>query len=1297
MDAFWLEAQPWDPVGAAAVNVRACNLDLSAIVHFGGGQEWLPVVDGGPVFGTQVFSGTFAGRAEASRGGIKLIGQDRAIDDWAAYAWAGRPVKIWRGIIDSSDPMRPAWPSSQTLIFDGLVEEFDPDEAQFTFTSRRPNGKIASVTYLGTGGAEGPVELKGVPKPYAAGRHRNRPPIMLEAGKVLFQVHGYGAISAFTAIREAGFLLDQPFVDHATMEALRAAAVPETQIHTCLAAGAFRLGFSPFGDITADFDGAKGAGAFSAQVADIVLALLDSSDWDMAKVDSASFATVNAAQPHPALYWDSAGEDVMDAMSELMRGAGGYWDIDALGQFYVGLLTRAASHDVAIGDEGLGDFDLLEIDHLPTRAPFWKNRVGYGYNPQVMQFSLTSVGATPEQVEQIAGVVDLTDGVVSVVFAQTAPATGNENDLWHDSDDGLWYKRIGGAWVVQNGLGALGSALIQAAGAEALADGKVNTYFQDATPVAEAIGDLWLRPSDTPRNLYRWSGSAWDAYTDSTRNVNRGAWAASVAYVVGDYVQYLGSSYDVIVAHTSSAAAPPPNANLTLFAAQGPQGPQGTQGDTGATGAAGSQGPEGPAGATLYTWIAYANDATGSTGFTTGAWSGQTYIGIANNKTSSVESATPSDYTWSLIQGSQGVPGSPGADGVTTYTWFAYSNAPDGSVGFTTGAWTNQTYIGIAANKTTATESANPADYAWSLFQGPQGVQGTTGATGAAGSQGATGPAGATLYTWIAYANDATGTSGFTTGAWTNQTYIGIANNKTSATEGTNPADYTWSLIQGAAGVPGSPGANGVTTYTWFAYANSADGTVGFTTGVAGNRRYLGIAANKTTATESTNPADYSWSLMSLYADGTNAISSPFHLDRTELGGAGTIIHDYGGGPGRALQFGKRAYLYADNSYVSWEIDATLMRANPGQTIFISYAVAHSPNNATTDSVVGALQFYGADGVQIGGDFIVEMSRVTGSALAAASGGIIVAGGSMVAPAGTVSFRSHVSRQGANQGGFFYVAEPYAGRSQLGADITTTVEGPSQSTTFRFTYAGVAESGEFNRELTFKLMGPGGQITSGITWSYKALSGAHNGVLSGANVYSMVGTGLGKLTAYSLESDECILEVTGTYLGVPRATNVRLSRQYGAAPVSGGGAGATTVKSKNAWNDLSASSGSPADMSGTELNTAVLPSGRTQFDLSATITFEPYLESANGTWECGLQWQEFIGGVWTNVGSSVSGNSTIIGYSLAEPDPVANARTLTLSISRTGLVAGGTYHYRLLGWTSNKGHYIGGSATVVAP
>lgn len=125
---------------------------------------------------------------------------------------------------------------------------------------------------------------------------------------------------------------------------------------------------------------------------------------------------------------------------------------------------------------------------------------------------------------------------------------------------------------------------------------------------------------------------------------------------------------------------------------------------------------KGADGKTLYTWLKYADSPTSGM---SDSPSGKKYMGIAINKTSSTESSNYSDYTWSLIKGTDGI-SVKGDKGDTVYIWIKYaddakgngmSEYPDG-----------KKYIGLAYNKTTATESNNASDYIWSLIQGEDAV-----------------------------------------------------------------------------------------------------------------------------------------------------------------------------------------------------------------------------------------------------------------------------------------------------------------------------------------------------------------------------------------------------------------------------------------------------------------------------------------------------------------------------------------------------------------------------------------------
>lgn len=146
---------------------------------------------------------------------------------------------------------------------------------------------------------------------------------------------------------------------------------------------------------------------------------------------------------------------------------------------------------------------------------------------------------------------------------------------------------------------------------------------------------------------------------------------------------------------------------------------------TGNDGKDGEDGKDGQDATPFYTWIKYADSPT--SGISDNP-DGKKYIGIAHNKTEKTESNNYSDYTWSLIKGADGVPGKDGENGVTYYTWIKYADNASGAN--MSDDPTGKYYIGLAYNKTTATESSDASAYTWSLFRGSDGVNGSNGSNG---------------------------------------------------------------------------------------------------------------------------------------------------------------------------------------------------------------------------------------------------------------------------------------------------------------------------------------------------------------------------------------------------------------------------------------------------------------------------------------------------------------------------------------------------------------------------------------
>lgn len=166
--------------------------------------------------------------------------------------------------------------------------------------------------------------------------------------------------------------------------------------------------------------------------------------------------------------------------------------------------------------------------------------------------------------------------------------------------------------------------------------------------------------------------------------------------------------------------------------------------------------------------------------------------------------------------GAPGLPGEKGADGKTSYTHIAYADTANGD-GFSQEP-TNKAYIGVYVDFN-ANDSSDPSTYAWSLIKGADGEQGIPGAKGADGK---------TPYFHIAYANNATGTIGFSTTDSANKLYIGQYTDYTVA-DSTDPTKYSWTLIKGEKGDRGKDGIAGADGLgirtTTITYAGSASGT----------------------------------------------------------------------------------------------------------------------------------------------------------------------------------------------------------------------------------------------------------------------------------------------------------------------------------------------------------------------------------------------------------------------------------------------------------------------------------------
>lgn len=220
---------------------------------------------------------------------------------------------------------------------------------------------------------------------------------------------------------------------------------------------------------------------------------------------------------------------------------------------------------------------------------------------------------------------------------------------------------------------------------------------------------------------------------------------------------------------------------------------------------------------TFYTWVVFGDSETGS-GISLNS-SGKKYMGIAYNQTTKQPALTdPGIYSWVKVAGDQGIAGAPGKDGLTSFFHVRYADVLNPTASQMTEV--PNTYIGTYVDFTAA-DSADPAKYTWSRFQGIQGEKGTQGIPGTNGVNGRT------SYLHIKYSNDGgktfTGNSGEDSG-----TYIGTCVDYTQ-NDPTNVSAYSWAKIKGETGAKGDKGDTGASgkgvKSTAVTYQASSSGT----------------------------------------------------------------------------------------------------------------------------------------------------------------------------------------------------------------------------------------------------------------------------------------------------------------------------------------------------------------------------------------------------------------------------------------------------------------------------------------
>lgn len=311
------------------------------------------------------------------------------------------------------------------------------------------------------------------------------------------------------------------------------------------------------------------------------------------------------------------------------------------------------------------------------------------------------------------------------------------------------------------------------------------------------------------------------------------------------------------------------------------------------------------------------------------------------------DSTDPTKYTWRKFQGddgedgADGTPGENGANGETSYLHIAYATSADGKTGFSTTNAVDKTYIGQYVDFTKA-DSANPAKYHWSKFQGPKGDKGD--------------PGKGVKSTSVAYQVSTSGTT-VPTGTWSGSVPSASAGQYLWTRTIITYTDDTTSTIYsvGRMGTNGANGTNGKSIGSVVNYYLATASSSGVTTATSG----------WTTAVQSVSAAKkYLWNYEVVkYTDGTVASTTApciigSYGDRGSKGDKGDT-----GSTGNGIKSITEHYaVSASNSTVPTSWSSTVPTMTESNKYLWNYETITYTNGTTVDTTKRVIGVYGNKG-----------------------------------------------------------------------------------------------------------------------------------------------------------------------------------------------------------------------------------------------------------------------------------------------------------------------------------------------
>jgi hypothetical protein len=373
-----VEISAWDPVAGAAVVLRACNVDDHRVTRLNG-QRWWPVLARAPQRRLDLFDGDFSGQIGIGIGDLEITTTRSAtiLANAPRYSWGERAVTVWQG------PLGGAW-GDYVQVFTGLTRPASGSNGRLRIGLRPDDrwlDKPLLAIYAGTGNAEGPAALKGVPKPLAFGAPQFVPGVLINSALNIWQLHGAGSVQAVPVVldRLARFGGGAFAGNDASYAALAGATIAAGSLRTCLALGLVRFGapaavpsFWVEGDNSSAAGWVRRPGAIIKRIAEIAGATAGQiNSTSLAALDTWAATLPGGGNLSLYLGDQTTARDIIQQIAASCNAAAG---VGFDGKLFV---ARAGigSPAFTLAADGSRTPAVADVQLLETSAPFWRQAI----------------------------------------------------------------------------------------------------------------------------------------------------------------------------------------------------------------------------------------------------------------------------------------------------------------------------------------------------------------------------------------------------------------------------------------------------------------------------------------------------------------------------------------------------------------------------------------------------------------------------------------------------------------------------------------------------------------------------------------------------------------------------------------------------------------------------------------------------------------------------------------------------------------------------------------------------------